>query len=186
MPRETNIKIRRGTSSEWSSVNPTLDSGEPGYDTLARTLKVGDSSNSWSSLPEVIFSVNPTAAAGSSKYQELVMVSPLVDFKTTGETSIFTIPSGYVFFIDKMEVLTTVITSAVAAPYIRFGKDGTPAAFYGSAQSQSNSLLSRHVIDTPQDGEAAGATITFGVTTASTAIEHKGFAVVKGYLMKPT
>lgn len=184
MPRETNIKIRRGTSSEWSSVNPTLDIGEPGYDTSAKTLKIGDASTSWDGLPEAIFNVGPTAAAGSLKYQELVMVSPLVDFKITGETNIFTIPTGHIFFIDKMEVVTTSITSAAAAPYVRFGKNGSPAAFYGTAQSQSNALLTRHVIDSPQNGETAGSTITFGVTTASTASEHKGLGVVKGYLLK--
>lgn len=183
MPRETNIKIRRGTSSDWSSANPTLDSGEPGFDSTNKILKIGDSTNSWGGLPEVILSVNPSMETGGKKYQELVMVSPLVDFKTTGETNIFTIPSGHVFFLDKMEVITTAITAAGTAPSVRFGKNGSSAAFYTESQSQSNSLRARHIIDSPQNGEEAGVTITFGVTTASTATEHKGVAVVKGYLI---
>ena len=184
MPRETNIKLRRGTSSEWSSANPTLDNGEPGFDSTSRILKIGDSTNSWSSLPEAILTVNPSMATGARKYQELVLVSPLIDFKSTGETNIFTVPTGHVFFVDKMEVVTTAITSAGTAPQVRFGKNGSPAAFYTASQSQSNIIRARHIIDSPQDGEDAGVTITFGVTTASTASEHKGVAVVKGYLIE--
>lgn len=183
MPRETNIKLRRGTFSEWSSANPTLDSGEPGFDSTNKILKIGDSTNAWGSLPEAILAINPSMESGGRKYQELVLVSPLIDFKSTGETNIFTVPTGHIFFIDKMEVATTAITSAGTAPQVRFGKNGSAAAFYAASQSQSNSLRSRHIIDSPQNGEEAGVTITFGVTAASTASEHKGVAVVKGYLI---
>lgn len=36
------IRFRRGTSSQWSAVNPVLSPGEPGYVTDLNTLKVGD------------------------------------------------------------------------------------------------------------------------------------------------
>jgi hypothetical protein len=39
MPRETNIQIRRGSASDWASVNPTLASGE-----MAIENDIGDSS----------------------------------------------------------------------------------------------------------------------------------------------
>lgn len=183
MPRETNIKLRRGSSSEWSSVNPVLDSGEPGYDTTSKTLKIGDSATSWGGLPGLPFAVDPSMANGASKYRELVLVSALVDFKSTGDTEIFTVPTGHTFFIDKMEIVTTSLTSAGNAPYVRFGKTGSLAEFYSATQTSSNSLRARHVIDSPQNGEAAGATITFGITSASTASEHKGVGVIKGFLI---
>lgn len=51
MPRNTNITLRKGTASEWSTANPTLDNGEPGYDTTNKRLKIGDGSTAWNSLP---------------------------------------------------------------------------------------------------------------------------------------
>jgi hypothetical protein len=41
MPRKNNIQIRKGTSSDWNSVNPVLASGEPGFETDSNRLKIG-------------------------------------------------------------------------------------------------------------------------------------------------
>ena len=43
--------IRRGLSSEWCSVNPTLASGEAGFETDTHRTKVGDGSTDWNNLP---------------------------------------------------------------------------------------------------------------------------------------
>lgn len=50
MPVNTTIKIRKGTESEWSSSNPVLASGEPGFVTDANRFKIGDGNTSWNSL----------------------------------------------------------------------------------------------------------------------------------------
>lgn len=50
MPRITNITFRKGTSIEWSTINPILDSGEPGYDSTNQKLKIGDGTTPWNSL----------------------------------------------------------------------------------------------------------------------------------------
>lgn len=47
------IRIRRGTSAEWASANPVLRSGEPGIDLTTDTLKIGDGTTAWSSLPAI-------------------------------------------------------------------------------------------------------------------------------------
>ena len=44
------IQLRRGTASLWTSTNPTLSSGEFGYETDTGNLKVGDGSTAWTSL----------------------------------------------------------------------------------------------------------------------------------------
>ena len=46
----TRIKIRRGTSSEWTSANPVLDLGELGLETDTKKLKAGTGSTAWNSL----------------------------------------------------------------------------------------------------------------------------------------
>ncbi len=44
------IRVRRGTSTEWTETNPVLGPGEPGYETDTRKMKFGDGSTSWVSL----------------------------------------------------------------------------------------------------------------------------------------
>lgn len=183
MPRETNIQIRRGTYSQWSSSNPTLGDGEFGYDKTNKTLKLGDSSTPWSGLPEAVLSVAPSIQTGGTKTNYSILISPIVDFKTVGETSIFVVPSGYIFCIEEMEILTTSIASAGTAPQIRFGKTGSPSAFIGATLSESNSAMKRHIISSPQDAQEGNTTITFGITNASTASQHQGFGIVKGYMI---
>ena len=44
------IQLRRDTSSNWTSGNPTLSQGELGHETNTGKLKVGDGSTAWTSL----------------------------------------------------------------------------------------------------------------------------------------
>lgn len=44
------IQFRRGTSSEWTAANPTLSSGEFGFETDTGLFKIGDGTNLWDDL----------------------------------------------------------------------------------------------------------------------------------------
>ena len=44
------IQFRRGTAAEWASANPTLATGELGYETDTTQFKIGDGSTSWNVL----------------------------------------------------------------------------------------------------------------------------------------
>ena len=44
------IQFRRGTASEWSSVNPTLADGEMGIETNTKLFKIGNGSDTWNNL----------------------------------------------------------------------------------------------------------------------------------------
>jgi hypothetical protein len=46
----TIIQLRRGTSGQWATTNPTLAEGEIGLETDTERFKVGDGSTSWGSL----------------------------------------------------------------------------------------------------------------------------------------
>jgi hypothetical protein len=50
MSVQTLIQLRRGTASTWTSVDPTLNSGEVGYETDTGKYKIGDGITSWTSL----------------------------------------------------------------------------------------------------------------------------------------
>lgn len=59
------IKLKRGTATEWTSGNPTLENGEPGYETDTGKIKYGDGSTAWISLP--YFTVS---GAGGGSYTD--------------------------------------------------------------------------------------------------------------------
>ena len=44
------IMIRRGSEADWSSKNPVLAAGEPGFATDTKVLKVGDGEAAWNDL----------------------------------------------------------------------------------------------------------------------------------------
>lgn len=46
----TQIQVRRGTASQWTSTNPTLSAGEWGYETDTGKVKIGNGSTAWTSL----------------------------------------------------------------------------------------------------------------------------------------
>ena len=63
MPRNSNIKFRKGLNSEWVSQNPTLASGEPAFETDTLRLKIGNGTTAWSGLNYV-----GLAGTGTSGY----------------------------------------------------------------------------------------------------------------------
>jgi hypothetical protein len=46
----TQIQVRRGTASQWTSTNPTLAAGEFGFETDTNKLKCGNGATAWTSL----------------------------------------------------------------------------------------------------------------------------------------
>jgi hypothetical protein len=54
MPAQSTIKLRRDTSSNWTSTNPTLSAGEIGVETNTGKFKIGTGSTAWTSLPYIV------------------------------------------------------------------------------------------------------------------------------------
>jgi hypothetical protein len=50
MPVVTQVQVRRGTAAQWTSANPTLASGEWGFETDTGKVKIGNGSTAWNSL----------------------------------------------------------------------------------------------------------------------------------------
>jgi len=76
------IQIRRDTSADWASTNPTLSSGELGYETNTDKFKIGDGVTAWNSLGYVIYEPSfadilnkPTTVAGYGITDALTSVS---------------------------------------------------------------------------------------------------------------
>jgi hypothetical protein len=47
------IKLRRDTAANWSSADPVLADGQPGYDQTNGLLKIGDGATAWTSLASI-------------------------------------------------------------------------------------------------------------------------------------
>lgn len=86
MPANTVITLRKGLTSNWSSTNPVLANGEPGYDTTNNILKIGDGTSSWNSLSNhkhniVDINVSSTdrllgrSSAGAGVVEEIICTS---------------------------------------------------------------------------------------------------------------
>ena len=63
MPGNALIEVRRDTAANWTSANPILANGEPGYETDTKKLNYGDGSTAWASL--AYFAGSPTFATAA-------------------------------------------------------------------------------------------------------------------------
>ena len=50
-PSSVKFQLRRAIASNWTSTNPILKAGEPGFETDTYKLKIGDGINTWRNLP---------------------------------------------------------------------------------------------------------------------------------------
>ena len=58
------IQYRRGSASQWTTTDPILAIGEPGYETDTGKFKVGNGSSAWNSLPYSSGIQGPTGPTG--------------------------------------------------------------------------------------------------------------------------
>lgn len=79
MTRHALIALRRDTAANWTSTNPTLDEGEPGFETDTGKLKFGDGTTAWNSLPYFAGTLDVTDGSTT------VSPTTTIDF-TTGAT----------------------------------------------------------------------------------------------------
>lgn len=184
MPRINNIKVRRGQKQDWNSVNPVLEQGELGFDTTNNLIKIGNGTDDWQTL-SVLAIATPIVLSSDADFTSKITVrSPIVSFKTINDISIFTVPTGYMFAIDSMEILTTSISSPGSAPKVRFGTTSNYQEYYEENLTVSNGLGQRHIIENPQNAATQGTIVTFGITYASTASTHEGCGIITGCLIR--
>lgn len=127
-----------------------------------------------------ILSGNWTVAGPGIPFQ---ITSPKINFKVTGNYLLYGVPTGYIYLMDKMEIITTNISSANQAPYICFGNTTSSIIYTNAIQTVSNSQYARHIFDNPQDGISAGTILTASILTGSTATIHSGYFIYKGHLI---
>lgn len=172
----TTIKLRRGTEDQWTSANPVLAQGEPGFDTTSGVLKVGDGTTAWTDLPGYLgdnelrasFAAIPRSGARAVGQDELVV--NVRDYGATGDGKTDDTAAikdanqaakGGVLYFPKGSYLVSAALAAQSHTIYR-GAGRTAAILTVAAGSAQTSVLdlSGHtdviVEDLGFDGSAAG------------------------------
>jgi hypothetical protein len=114
----TKIQLRRGTSSQWNTSNPTLSDGEIGFETNTNKFKIGNGEDSWSLLEYFVGGIDIdeyltissasttyitqdsasntylTQASASTTYLSEIPQLQLIDTQVFNSSGTYVVPSG--------------------------------------------------------------------------------------------
>lgn len=115
------IKFKRGTSSEWATLNPVLRLGEPGFEKNTGKLKIGDGTTAWNSLDYL------TDAGGSAitfenvddRVNDLLVAGSFIDLDYDDANDTLTIsainigPSGHEHVVDDIIDFDSALSTSI-------------------------------------------------------------------------
>lgn len=68
---DVEFRLRRGTAARWTSVNPVLGPGEPGYEEDTHKLKLGDGWTAWRDLPYLSIDTPPDGSSMAAVFAHI-------------------------------------------------------------------------------------------------------------------
>lgn len=107
-----------------------------------------------------------------------------INFKQTGIYNLYTIPNGYFFSIDSMEIITTDVSALISPPYVEFGDNINQSGYLSLYQTSSSTIYNRDIIDSASDLIIGNTVINGTIYSGSIGTSHSGFLIYKGYLIK--
>jgi hypothetical protein len=115
----TQIQVRRGTASQWTSANPTLASGEWGYETDTGKVKIGDGTTAWNSEPYI--GGGDVTLTGVQTLTNKTLTAPIITIATNAQAASYTLvltdQSDLVEISNaSANTLTVPLNSSVAFP----------------------------------------------------------------------
>ena len=117
MARNALIQIRRDTASNWTSTNPTLASGEMGFETDTGKFKIGTGSTAWTSLS---YASSESTIPSSTVTSAMIVDGTIVDGDINASAAIAPSKVAGVFITgDSSNNTITISTSAPSG-----GNDG--------------------------------------------------------------
>ena len=85
----TQIQVRRGTAAQWTSANPTLASGEWGFETDTGKVKIGDGSTAWNSEPYI--GGGDVTLTGVQTLTNKTLTAPIITIATNAQAASYTL-----------------------------------------------------------------------------------------------
>jgi hypothetical protein len=85
----TQIQVRRGTASQWTSSNPTLAAGEWGFETDTGKVKIGTGSATWTSLSYI--GAGDVTLTGVQTLTNKTLTAPITTLATNAQTASYTL-----------------------------------------------------------------------------------------------
>lgn len=161
----TQIQLRRGTASQWTSANPILAAGEMGVETDTVKAKIGDGINTWNNLPyfggdvstnAVQTLTNKTISADNNTISGIAASSFVVTNASgniDGSAAQVAIPSGTVVGTTDSQTLTNKTISGASNTLSNIG----------------NSSLTNSAITINGTSVSLGGSISVGDITGVTA-----------------
>lgn len=142
----TLIQIRRGTSSQWSSANPVLASGELAISTDLEKIKIGNGTSTWSNLLYINLTPDEIQSAINSSVSSVIDGAPaLLDTlnelaAALGDDENFasTITNSLSDKLDISTASSTYLTQANAAS--SYDAIGSASAAQAAAESYADGL----------------------------------------------
>jgi hypothetical protein len=86
----TQIQVRRGTASQWTSTNPTLAAGEWGFETDTGKAKIGNGSSTWTSL-SYFGGAGDVTLNGVQTLTNKTLTAPIITIATNAQAASYTL-----------------------------------------------------------------------------------------------
>lgn len=113
----TQIQNRRDTAANWTSTNPTLASGEIGFETDTGLFKIGNGSTAWTSLAYAVSVTTTNTATLTNK----TLTAPIITYSVnaqTGTTYTFVASdAGAIVTASNSSALTYSIPTNASVPF---------------------------------------------------------------------
>jgi hypothetical protein len=150
----TQIQVRRGTASQWTSANPILASGEWGYETDTGKVKIGDGSTAWNSEPYIGAGTVTSITAGTGLSGGTITSTGTIAIDTATTVDLSTAQT-----LTNKTLTSAVITQAILTPSF------TTNAYTLTLTDQGDILLASNgatagTINVPTDASVAFPTGT--------------------------
>lgn len=154
----TQIQFRRGTASQWTSANPTLASGELGFETDTGYAKIGNGSTAWNSLPYSLAGgdiTGVTAGTGLSGGGSSGAVTVSIDTSVTADVS----------------TAQTLTNKTLTAPVINLALNAQTGTTYTFALTDNGKLVTASNASAQTYSIPTNATTAFAVGTQINIIQ---------------
>ena len=169
----TQVQLRRDTTTNWSTNDPVLATGELAIDTTLKKIKVGDGSNNWSGLPFV-----------NDGESIILYLSPLdVDIAATTKAAIIPyLP----YNLEVSELVLEVDTAPTGSNIeVDINVDGvsflTTVISIDATETSSTTAATPYAIDTttfPNSRMPKGSTVTVDIDQPGTTVAGQNLVLV--------